>query len=130
MLLQIGLDRRGGILLKRFLFLIVLVLIVGWSTVALADTNMVAVDAGLQSTDKTVLANKIKDIILGIAYFVGVIAVAAMVFNGLKIANPLTDEQGRDKAKTNIGWALGAVVIVALALMIVGYVVSLVGGTS
>lgn len=116
--------------MKRFLFLIVLVLIVGWSTVALADTNMVAVDAGLQSTDKTVLANKIKDIILGIAYFVGVIAVAAMVFNGLKIANPLTDEQGRDKAKTNIGWALGAVVIVALALMIVGYVVSLVGGTS
>ena len=40
----------------------------------------------------------------------------------------MTNEQKRAEVKTHIIWTLGAVVLVALAMMIVGYVISLVGG--
>lgn len=99
-----------------------------YCAVVLADGDIVAIDAGLQTTDKTVLANKLKEIFTGIGYFIGVIAVGALIFNGFKLATA-SNEQKRAEVKTHIVWVLGAVVLVALALMIIGYVVSLVGGS-
>lgn len=95
--------------------------------VAIADGDIVKVDAGLNTTDKQVLADKLQDIFKGIGYFIGVIAVGVLIFNGFRLATA-TNEQKRAEVKTHIVWTLGAVVLVALALMIVGYVISLVGG--
>ena len=95
--------------------------------VVLADGDLVEVNAGLNTTDKTVLANKLQDIFKGIGYFIGVIAVGVLIFNGFRLATA-TNEQKRAEVKTHIIWTLGAVVLVALAMMIVGYVISLVGG--
>ena len=89
--------------------------------------EIVEVDAGLNTTDKQVLADKLQDIFRGIGYFIGVIAVGVLIFNGFRLATA-TNEQRRAEVKTHIVWTLGAVVLVALALMIVGYVISLVGG--
>lgn len=95
--------------------------------VALADDNLVDVNVGLNTADKTQLANKLKDIFQGIGYFIGIIAVGVLIFNGFRLATA-TNEQKRAEVKTHIIWTLGAVVLVALAMMIVGYVISLVGG--
>jgi hypothetical protein len=97
--------------------------------VVLADGDLVEVNAGLNTTDKTVLADKLQDIFKGIGYFIGIIAVGVLIFNGFRLATA-SNEQKRAEVKTHIIWTLGAVVLVALALMIVGYVISLVGGTS
>lgn len=114
---------------KKLWTLLTTLLIIGvYATVALADPgNMVEVDAGLTTTDKTELANKLQEIFKGIGYFIGVIAVGALIFNGFRLATA-TNEQIRAEVKTHIMWTLGAVVLVALALMIVGYVIGLVGG--
>lgn len=95
--------------------------------IVLAAGDIVEVDAGLNTTDKQVLADKLQDIFKGIGYFIGVIAVGVLIFNGFRLATA-TNEQKRAEVKTHIVWTLGAVVLVALALMIVGYVISLVGG--
>ncbi len=95
--------------------------------IVLAAGDIVEVDAGLNTTDKQVLADKLQDIFKGIGYFIGVIAVGVLIFNGFRLATA-TNEQRRAEVKTHIVWTLGAVVLVALALMIVGYVISLVGG--
>jgi hypothetical protein len=92
-----------------------------------ADSDLVEVNVGLNTTDKTQLANKLKDIFQGIGYFIGIIAVGVLIFNGFRLATA-TNEQKRAEVKTHIIWTLGAVVLVALAMMIVGYVISLVGG--
>lgn len=93
--------------------------------IVLAAGDIVEVDAGLNTTDKQVLADKLQDIFKGIGYFIGVIAVGVLIFNGFRLATA-TNEQKRAEVKTHIVWTLGAVVLVALALMIVGYVISLV----
>lgn len=95
--------------------------------VVLADGDLVEVNVGLNTADKTQLANKLKDIFQGIGYFIGIIAVGVLIFNGFRLATA-TNEQKRAEVKTHIIWTLGAVVLVALAMMIVGYVISLVGG--
>lgn len=88
-------------------------------------SEMVPIDAGLSSVDKVTLATKIKDIFLGIGYFIGVVAVGALIFNGFRLVTA-GDEQKRAQAKTHIMWTLGGVVLVGLALMIVGGVISLI----
>lgn len=95
--------------------------------VVLAAGDLVEVNAGLNTADKTQLADKLKDIFQGIGYFIGIIAVGVLIFNGFRLATA-TNEQKRAEVKTHIIWTLGAVVLVALAMMIVGYVISLVGG--
>lgn len=95
--------------------------------VVLADGDLVEVNVGLNTADKTQLADKLKDIFQGIGYFIGIIAVGVLIFNGFRLATA-TNEQKRAEVKTHIIWTLGAVVLVALAMMIVGYVISLVGG--
>jgi peptidoglycan biosynthesis protein MviN/MurJ (putative lipid II flippase) len=97
--------------------------------VALADGDIVAVDAGLQTTDKDALADKLKDIFTGIGWFIGIVAVGALILCGFRLTMA-KNEQKREEIKDHIKWVLAAVVLVALAMMIVGYVVSLVGGTS
>ena len=94
---------------------------------AAGDLDLVEVNVGLNTADKTQLADKLKDIFQGIGYFIGIIAVGVLIFNGFMLATA-TNEQKRAEVKTHIIWTLGAVVLVALAMMIVGYVISLVGG--
>jgi len=89
-------------------------------------SEVVPIDAGLGSVDKTALATKLKDIFVGIGYFVGVVAVGSLIFNGFRLVLA-GDEQKRAQAKTHIMWTLGGVVLVGLALMIVGAVISLIG---
>jgi len=112
------------------MFLVLFAFIICCAGVALADDdaagNIVKVDAGLNTTDKTILANKLQDIFKGIGYFIGVVAVGVLIFNGFRLAST-TNEQRRAEVKSHIVWTLGAVVLVALALMIVGYVIGLVG---
>jgi uncharacterized membrane protein len=105
-------SRRHAII---FLSAIMLLTFCG---VAVAD-ELVPIDAGLATVDKTALATKIKDIFVGIGYFVGVVAVGSLIFNGFRLV-AAGDEQKRAQAKTHIMWTLGGVVLVGLALMIVG----------
>lgn len=107
------------------MFLILFAFIFCCAGVSLAE--MVEVNAGMQAADKEALADQIKKIIQGLGYFIGVIAVGVLIFNGFRLATA-TNEQKRLEVKTHIAWTLGAVVLVALAMMIVGYVISLVGG--
>jgi len=88
----------------------------------------IPVDSGvLGGTDKTALSNTLKNIIMGVGYFIGIVAVGALVYNGFKIAIS-TNEQKRMEAKTHLFWALGGVVLVALSFMLVDVVVNLVAG--
>jgi len=107
------------------MFLILFAFIFCCAGVSLAE--MVEVNAGMQAADKEALADQIKKIIQGLGYFIGVTAVGVLIFNGFRLATA-TNEQKRAEVKTHIIWTLGAVVLVALAMMIVGYVISLVGG--
>jgi len=107
------------------MFLILFAFIFCCAGVSLAE--MVEVNAGMQTADKEALADQIKKIIQGLGYFIGVIAVGVLIFNGFRLATA-TNEQKRAEVKIHIIWTLGAVVLVALAMMIVGYVISLVGG--
>lgn len=109
------------------LFLMLFTFITCCAGVVLATGDLVEVNAGLNTADKTQLADKLKDIFQGIGYFIGIIAVGVLIFNGFRLATA-TNEQKRAEVKTHIIWTLGAVVLVALAMMIVGYVISLVGG--
>jgi len=130
--------KEGGICLialQKYKYLTMLLVLFAFmiccTGIALADDdtaagNIVKVDAGLNTTDKTVLANKLQDIFKGIGYFIGVVAVGVLIFNGFRLAST-TNEQRRAEIKSHIVWTLGAVVLVALALMIVGYVIGLVG---
>lgn len=125
--------KEGGICLIALqkykypvMFLVLFAFVVCCAGVALAADDIVKVDAGLNTTDKTVLANKLQDIFKGIGYFIGVVAVGVLIFNGFRLA-ATTNEQRRAEIKSHIVWTLGAVVLVALALMIVGYVIGLVG---
>ncbi len=107
------------------MFLVLFAFITCCAGIVSAD-DIVEIDAGLNTTDKTVLANKLQDIFIGIGYFIGIIAVGVLIFNGFRLATT-TNEQRRAEVKSHIIWTLGAVVLVALALMIVGYVITLVG---
>ena len=118
-------------LTQKYKYLVMLFVLFAFITccagVVLADADLVKVNVGLNTADKTQLANKLKDIFQGIGYFIGIIAVGVLIFNGFRLATA-TNEQKRAEVKTHIIWTLGAVVLVALAMMIVGYVISLVGG--
>ncbi|MDN5375150.1 MAG: hypothetical protein PWQ39_190 [Thermacetogenium sp.] len=78
-------------------------------------------DAG----DKAQLAEKIRFIGLNVGSFIGVIAVCAMIFCAFRLATA-RDERGRADAISHMMWAIGAVIIVGLALAIVGFVANLV----
>ena len=118
-------------LTQKYKYLVMLFVLFAFITccagVVLADSDLVEVNVGLNTADKTQLADKLKDIFQGIGYFIGIIAVGVLIFNGFRLATA-TNEQKRAEVKTHIIWTLGAVVLVALAMMIVGYVISLVGG--
>jgi len=118
-------------LTQKYKYLVMLFVLFAFITccagVVLADGDLVEVNAGLNTADKTQLADKLKGIFQGIGYFIGIIAVGVLIFNGFRLATA-TNEQKRAEVKTHIIWTLGAVVLVALAMMIVGYVISLVGG--
>ncbi len=118
-------------LTQKYKYLVMLFVLFAFITccagVVLADGDLVKVNVGLNTADKTQLADKLKDIFQGIGYFIGIIAVGVLIFNGFRLATA-TNEQKRAEVKTHIIWTLGAVVLVALAMMIVGYVISLVGG--
>ena len=118
-------------LTQKYKYLVMLFVLFAFITccagVVLADGDLVEVNVGLNTADKTQLADKLKDIFQGIGYFIGIIAVGVLIFNGFRLATA-TNEQKRAEVKTHIIWTLGAVVLVALAMMIVGYVISLVGG--
>ena len=118
-------------LTQKYKYLVMLFVLFAFITccagVVLADTDLVEVNVGLNTADKTQLADKLKGIFQGIGYFIGIIAVGVLIFNGFRLATA-TNEQKRAEVKTHIIWTLGAVVLVALAMMIVGYVISLVGG--
>jgi len=116
----------GGVILNRKHVVVALMLIMLFAFCGAAvASEMVPIDAGLSSVDKATLANKIKDIFLGIGYFIGVVAVGSLIFNGFRLVTAV-DEQRRAQAKTHIIWTLGGVVLVGLALMIVGGVISLI----
>lgn len=86
----------------------------------------IPVDSGLSdNVDKDALAMTIKDIFITIGYFIGVVAVGSLIFNGFKIATA-GNEAKRAEAKTHIFWTLGAVVLVGLAIMIVSFVAGLI----
>lgn len=108
--------------------LIALMLIFYVVPVMATGGETIPVDSGvLGGTDKTALSNTLKNIIMGVGYFIGIIAVGALVYNGFKIAIS-TNEQRRMEAKTHLFWALGGVVLVALSFMLVDVVVNLVAG--
>jgi len=108
--------------------LIALMLIFYVVPVMAAGGETIPVDSGvLGGTDKTALSNTLKNIIMGVGYFIGIVAVGALVYNGFKIAIS-TNEQKRMEAKTHLFWALGGVVLVALSFMLVDVVVNLVAG--
>jgi len=108
--------------------LIALMLIFYVVPVMATGGETIPVDSGvLGGTDKTALSNTLKNIIMGVGYFIGIIAVGALVYNGFKIAIS-TNEQKRMEAKTHLFWALGGVVLVALSFMLVDVVVNLVAG--
>lgn len=94
---------------------------------AIGSTDIVDIDAGLNPTDQKQLADKLQSIFKGIGYFIGVVAVGVLIFNGFRLATA-TNEQKRAEVKTHIMWTLGAVALVALSLMIVGFVIALVKG--
>jgi len=105
------------------LTLIALIIILVFSVQALADTT-IDIGAGLDDVSKEALANKIKDILVTIGYFAGIIAVGSLIFSGFKLATA-GNENKRAEAKSQIMWTLGGVVLVGMALMIVGFVASL-----
>lgn len=108
--------------------LIALMLIFYVVPVMATGGETIPVDSGvLGGTDKTALSNTLKNIIMGVGYFIGIVAVGALVYNGFKIAIS-TNEQKRMEAKTHLFWALGGVVLVALSFMLVDVVVNLVAG--
>lgn len=80
------------------------------------------------TVDKSQLATKIKTIGLGIGSLIGVVAVCAMIFCAFRLATS-KDERGRADAISHLMWAIGAVVIVGLAMAIVGFVANLVTGS-
>ncbi len=94
-----------------------------FAAVGLADT--VDVSVGLDKTDQTALAGQLLAIFKGIGALIGVVAVGALIYNGFRLATA-ANEQVRAEVKNNIMWTMGAVALVALALMIVGWVVGLV----
>lgn len=81
------------------------------------------VGSGLAAVEQDALAQKILDIFTGIGYFIGVVAVGSLIFNAFQLATG--DERKRADAKTHVLWTLGAIVLVGLALLIVGFVVGL-----
>lgn len=87
------------------------------------DVNIIDVGSGLAAVEQDALATKILDIFTGIGYFIGVIAVGALIYCAFQLATG--DERKRAEAKTHILWTLGAVVLVGLALLIVGFVINL-----
>ena len=91
----------------------------------LADdpTGMIDVGSGLGEVEKDALAEKILDIITSIGYFIGVVAVGALVYNAFRLATG--DEKKRADAKSHIFYTLGAVILVGMALLIVGWIAGL-----
>lgn len=82
---------------------------------------------GLNSVDGSTLAEKIISIATGAGALIGAVAVGAMIFTGFKLATSTT-EQKRAESLTHLMWSLGAVGIVGLSLVIVGFVAKLVKG--
>lgn len=111
---------------KAKTILMTLFLIIVYTVPVLASGQTIPVDSGiLGGADKSELSNTLKNIIMGIGYFIGIIAVGALVYNGFKIAIA-TNEQNRMEAKTHLFWALGGVVLVALSFMLVDVVINLI----
>ncbi len=109
--------------------LLTMIMILCFAVIAMAaGSDMVSVDAGLSATGKEALATKVKDIVIGIGYFIGVVAVAALIFGGFKLATVGGNEQKLAEVKRQITYAIGGVILVALSLMIIGFIASLVAG--
>ncbi len=109
---------------KAKLLLMVLFILCIFTMPGLADDNVIDVGSGLAAVEQNLLAEKILDIIKGIGYFIGVIAVGALIYSAFQLATG--DERKRAEAKTHIFWTLAAVVLVGMALMLVGFVAGLI----
>lgn len=86
------------------------------------------IKTGLEDVDKAALATKIRSIGLGVGSLIGVVAVCAMIFCGFRLATA-KDERSRADAISHMMWAIGAVVVVGLAMAAVGFVANLVSGS-
>lgn len=110
---------------KRKIIVLTLLMVCMFTMPVLADdpTGMIDVGSGLGEVEKDALAEKILDIITSIGYFIGVVAVGALVYNAFRLATG--DEKKRADAKSHIFYTLGAVILVGMALLIVGWVAGL-----
>jgi predicted permease len=89
------------------------------------NTGMIKVGAGLeQSVTADVLANKIIAIAGAIGGLAGAICIAMLVYAGIRLTTA-TNEKTRAEAKDHIKHALIGVAIVALALLVVAFIVTI-----
>ncbi len=109
---------------KAKLLLMVLFILCIFTMPALAEGNVIDVGSGLAAVEQNQLAEKVLDIVTGIGYFIGVVAVGALIYSAFQLATG--DERKRAEAKTHIFWTLVAVVLVGMALMLVGFVAGLI----
>jgi len=106
---------------KKVIFLTLLSILVFVPTALGAGID---VGTGLTGT-KEVLGDSIQNIFTGIAYFIGITAVGALIFCGIRFV-VATDDRVRLQAKAHVGWVLGGIVLASLSFIIVGYIVSLI----
>ncbi len=111
--------------MKKFLYSI-------WLAAYMAMMPLVAfaaenpdISTGLDSVDKSTLADKIISIATGVGALAGAIAVAMLIYAGIKMATA-TNEQGQAQAKGMILQVLIGLGVVGLAVMIVGFVAYLI----
>lgn len=109
--------------LKIMMTALIMLFIFG-TPVAFGAGDTIDVGSGLNTVDQSTLAKQIISILTSVGYFIGVIAVGSLIFNGFRLSTG--DERKRAEAKTNILWTLAAVVLVGMALLIVGFVAGLI----
>jgi len=107
---------------SKLIFVLSLLLVMTFALPVVAE--VVQVDAGLNSVDQNALANTVKNILMKIGYFIGIAAVGALIFSAYRMT--IGNEKQREEAKTHVLWSLGAVVLVAMSIMVVGFVANLV----
>ena len=91
------------------------------------NSGVISVGAGLkQSVDSDVLAGKIISIAGGIGALAGAVCIAMLVYAGIRLTTA-TNEKTRAEAKDHIKHALMGVAIVALAVLIVAFVITILG---